>query len=93
MPERHGKPPGDGGSPARRDPRARDVPEGRGGSAPTGEVDELLRYEHEHGDRPAVLRMLRARRERLRGECGRHDEHSEHGGHDQHGTGGGPVTP
>ncbi|MDX3071622.1 hypothetical protein ACIP98_06545 [Streptomyces sp. NPDC088354] len=70
MPERHGGPPGDDGRSAPRDPR-----EDGGGSPETGELDELLRYEREHGDRPAVLRMLRARRERLRDECAGDDEH------------------
>ncbi|MFJ4846818.1 hypothetical protein [Streptomyces sp. NPDC088733] len=62
MPEHQERPPSGGDGTRRPDPGAPDD------SPAAGELDELLRYEREHADRPAVLRMLRAHRRRLRGE-------------------------
>lgn len=59
---------------SRQGPGVPDVREDRGGSPAAVELDELLRYEHEHAGRPAVLRMLRARRERLRDQRLRGEE-------------------
>lgn len=79
MPKRRERPPGAGDrTAARRVAEPPELPEDQDGSPGTGELDELLRFEDEHAGRPAVLRMLRARRERLRAE---------------HGKGGGAATP